>query len=128
MSEPTKELTRSLAALYLATDASIADDVLLKVNTVVRDLTQRAEAAEAERDDIIAICRGTQMDDAAIHSMRGYVTQKLRIEAERDALRKALLLCDRTCDFIAHSELERHGLGEECPVAARITAALVVQP
>ena len=94
MREPTKELARSLAALYLATEASIADDVRLKVNTVVRDLTQRAEAAEAERDDIIAICRGTQVDDAAIHSMSEYVTEKLRIEAERDALRKDAVRLD----------------------------------
>jgi hypothetical protein len=92
------------------------------------NLIAMRDAAEAERDDIIAICRGTQIDDAAIHSMRGYVAEKLRIEAERDALRQALLLCDRTCDYIAHSELERHGLGEQCPVEARIIAALAVQP
>jgi hypothetical protein len=48
-----------------------------------------------ERDDIIAICRGTQMDDAAIHSIRGYVTEKLRIEAERDAAANLLAVIHR---------------------------------
>ena len=70
----TKELTRSLAALYLATDASIADDVMLKVNNVVRDLTQRAEAAEARRREI---------DDEAF----GYAEQIEVLRAERDGLR-----------------------------------------
>ena len=45
-------------------------------------------AIEAERDDVIAICRGTQMDDAAITSIRKYVEEKIRIEDERDALLK----------------------------------------
>lgn len=42
--------------------------------------TERAETAEAERDDIIAICRGTQLDDAAIHSIRKHVEEKLKRE------------------------------------------------
>ena len=49
-------------------------------------------------------------------------------EAERDALRKALLRCDRTCETVMHRELERHGLGERCPVVGLIDAALAVQP
>ena len=61
---------------------------IASLNERLTAATQRAEAAEAMRDDIIAICRGTQLDDAAIHSMRGYVTEKLRIEAECEALRK----------------------------------------
>jgi len=51
--------------------------------------------AEMERDETIAICRGTQMDDAALASMRKYVEQKLRIErelAEARALVKAAYL------------------------------------
>lgn len=63
---------------------------IASLNERITAATQRAEAAEAMRDDIIAICRGTQLDDAAIHSMRGYVTEKLRIEAECEALRKVV--------------------------------------
>lgn len=58
---------------------------------VFEERTNRAfavRAIEAERDDVIAICRGTQMDDAAITSMRKYVEEKIRIEDERDALLK----------------------------------------
>ena len=71
----TKELARSLAALYLATDASIADDVMLKVNSVVHELTQRAEAAEA---------RWQEIDDEAYC----YAEQIEVLRAERDALRE----------------------------------------
>lgn len=58
---------------------------------VFEERTNRAfavRAVETERDDVIAICRGTQMDDAAITSMRKYVEEKIRIEDERDALLK----------------------------------------
>ena len=51
--------------------------------------------AEAERDDIIAICRGNQLTDAALASMRKYVEKKLRIErelAEARAIVKAAYL------------------------------------
>ena len=86
--------------------------------------TQRAEAAEAERDDIIAICRGTQLDDAAIHSMREYVTEKLRIEAERNALRKdAEMLREAIDTFISFQGSTRELEGQ-----AALTAALAVQP
>lgn len=50
------------------------------------------------------------------------------LRAERDALRKALLRCDRTCETVMHRELERHGIGERCPVVGLIDAALAVQP
>jgi hypothetical protein len=33
--------------------------------------------AEMERDDVIAICRGHQLTDAALASMRKYVAEKL---------------------------------------------------
>lgn len=48
-----------------------------------------------ERDDIIAICRGSQLTDSALASMRKYVEQKLLIErqlAEARALVKAAYL------------------------------------
>lgn len=88
---------------------------IASLNERLTAATERAEAAEAMRDDIIAICRGTQMDDAAIHSMRTYVEGKLELEklahgrgeelgrclialskaeAERDALRKDAALLD----------------------------------
>jgi hypothetical protein len=51
-------------------------------------LTRERDEARKERDDIIMICRGTQIDDAALASMRKYVEEKLRIERERDAARK----------------------------------------
>ena len=60
---------------------------IASLNERLTAATQRAEAAEAERDDIIAIWCGP-LDDAAIHSMRWYVTEKLRIKAECEALRK----------------------------------------
>ena len=50
------------------------------------------------------------------------------LKNERDALRKALLRCDRTCETVMHRELERHGIGERCPVVGLIDAALAVQP
>ena len=55
------------------------------LDTHVEVVAER-DAAREERDDIIAICRGTQMDDAAIASMRAYVSKKLLLEADRDRL------------------------------------------
>jgi hypothetical protein len=80
------------------------------------------EVAECQIDADGAFIAAARVDVPAL------IAEVRRLRDERDALRKALWLCDRTCDFIAHSELERHGLGEKCPVEARITAALSEAP
>ena len=103
-------------------------DFLTEILAALTAATQRAEAAEAERDDIIAICRGTQLDDAAIHSMRGYVTEKLRIEAECNALRKDAALLR---EFVSSDEIAMTYQTMKQYRAALLkfhTAALAVQP
>jgi len=40
------------------------------------------ESALKERDDTIAICRGNQLTDSALASMRKYVEENIRIEAD----------------------------------------------
>jgi hypothetical protein len=65
---------------------------------------------------------------ASREAMPALIDEVRRLRAERDALRTALLRCDRTCETVTHRELERHGLGERCPVVALIDAALAVQP
>ena len=74
--------------------AAYITPALDRLSTALTLATQRAEAAEAERDEVMRCCRGTRMDDAALVSIREYVAEKLRIEAERDALRKDAALID----------------------------------
>ena len=56
---------------------------------------------------------------------QGYAT----LRAERDALRKLLRLCARTCDTLDHGPgKDFHAYDEPCPIIPRIDAALAVQP
>ena len=72
----------------VALDLSPLTNRIAVLQAEVATLTRERDEASKERDDIIMICRGTQIDDAALSSMRMYVEEKLRIERERDAARK----------------------------------------
>lgn len=61
-------------------------------------LTARLAATERERDDVIACARGTSMDDAAIHSMRKYIAEKINIEDERNDLAVRLAEAERVTE------------------------------
>ena len=99
---------------------------IASLNERLTATTKRAEAAEAERDDVIAICRGTQLDDAAIHSMRGYVTEKLRIEAECEALRqRAEAERENVSSQLWDCMNEREGLRTECNALRTVDDAMV---
>jgi hypothetical protein len=85
--------------------------------------TQRAEAAEAERDAELAAAPASH--DALIIAEG----QRDQARAERDALRKLLRMCARTCDTLDHGPgKDFHESDEMCPIVVRIDAALAVQP
>ncbi len=46
------------------------------------------------------------------------------LEQEIVWLRAALFLANRHCEFIHHPNRDQHDFGEQCPVEARIEAAL----
>lgn len=56
----------------------------LRMARHIDSLQTRLTATERERDDVIACARGASLDDAAIHSMRKYIAEKIKIEDERN--------------------------------------------
>ena len=57
-------------------------------NAEIARLREALHNAERERDEVISACRGTQMDAAALASVREYVKEKIVIQDQRDALRQ----------------------------------------
>ena len=67
-------------------------------NDCIGTLRARLAKAERERDDVIACARGASMDDAAIHSMRKYIAEKIKIEDERNDLAVRLAEAERVTE------------------------------
>ena len=78
-----KSLLSSIGALRLAREI----EKLVKENARLKaEIFTIAQERDEARDEVVAACRGTQMDEAAIASMWQYVREKVAIQDERDAL------------------------------------------
>lgn len=109
---------------------------IAKLTAEIFTLARERDEARRECDEVVAACRGTQMDEAAIASMWQYVREKVAIQAERDELRKRVAeLESKTatgcadesrgmCEFLHHDKRDFHRLGDPCPAEARMRAYL----
>ena len=74
-------------------------------------------------------CECNDLCDCEVDARDAMADEIARLRAERDALRKLLRMCARTCDTLDHGPgKDFHESDEMCPIVVRITAALAVQP
>jgi hypothetical protein len=64
------------------------------------------------------------MLEAAKESLREHMTEIHRLRSVNAELLAALRLTDIDCQHLHHAHKDRHELGADCPVVARITAAI----
>jgi len=73
-------------SLSVAHVVKTAQEYIAKLTAEIFALAKERDEARRECDEVVAACRGTQMDEAAIASMWQYVREKVAIQSERDAL------------------------------------------